>query len=78
MKTNHENMAGIIHCIIWFIWACCALGAAVARVRPLEMRCYSHIAIKTMATIQIGPFSRRSRSTKLVESGIAPCTTSIS
>jgi hypothetical protein len=75
MSTNHEKMAGIIHCIIWFICACCALAVTVDRVRPLEMRCCSHIAAKTNATSQIGPFSRRSRKKKFVESGIADCTT---
>ena len=44
--TNHENMAGIIHCIIVFIWRCCSVVAAVF----VEMRCCIHIEAKTMAT----------------------------
>ena len=46
--TNHANMAGIIHCIIVFICACWLV--LVAAVRLLEMRCWSHMPAKTMAT----------------------------
>ncbi len=45
--TNHENIAGIIHCIIWFIWRCCSVLDAV---RLVEMRCCSHMAANTIAT----------------------------
>lgn len=44
--TNHENIAGIIHCIIWFIWRCWSLDVACG-LRPTEMRCCSHIETKT-------------------------------
>ncbi len=46
--TNHANMAGIIHCIMVFIWRCCSLLPVLARL--LEMRCWSHMATNTIAT----------------------------
>ena len=49
ITTNHENIAGIIHCIIEFICRCWSLLAA-APVRDVEMRCCSHIEAKTIAT----------------------------
>ena len=47
--TNHANIAGIIHCIIVFICACCSL-VAVAAFRLVEMRCCSHMEANTMPT----------------------------
>lgn len=45
--TNHENIAGIIHCIIAFIWRCCS---PMVVVRLVEMRCCSHMEANTIAT----------------------------
>jgi hypothetical protein len=47
--TNHENIAGIIHCIMVFIWRCCSL-LVVAAVRLVEMRCCSHMEQNTRTT----------------------------
>lgn len=42
-KTIQPNTAGIIQSIIWFICCCCEFADAVVAVRPMEMRCCSHI-----------------------------------
>ena len=44
-STNHENRAGMVHCIIVFICCCCSLFAV--DVREEEMRCCSHMDTKT-------------------------------
>ena len=68
-STNQANITGIIHCIIWFICAC--WEPEEDDVRLLEMRCWSHMPAKTMATSTKLPFCARSRKRKSVLSGIA-------
>ena len=67
--TNHANMAGIIHCIIWFIWACCVPAAVWLLLA--EIRCCSHIETKTSPTRKKLPVSPRSIHRNFVLSGIA-------
>ena len=68
-RTNQAKIAGIIHCIIWFICACCP--DEVAAFRDDEMRCCNHIEQNTITVRPRFPFAERSRKRKLVLSGTA-------
>lgn len=70
MITNHENMAGMNHCIIWFIWRCCSDWVACV-VRLLEMRCWSHMEQKTNTSNRMLPFDPRSIQRNVRLSGTA-------
>ncbi len=75
-STNHENMMGMNHCIIWFI--CFVCGDAAEAERELEMRCWSHMDANTMATrgrLAL-PVAAMSMTRKLVLRGTASCTMS--
>jgi len=68
---KYPKKIGKNHCIIWFICACWALAAVVAPTRPLEMRCWSHMAANTAMPSGAVPFSARSIPKKSVLSGTA-------
>lgn len=70
MITNHENMAGRNHCIIWFICRCCSdCVACVARL--LEMRCWSHMEANTSTSRMMSPLLPRSSHRNVRLSGTA-------
>lgn len=69
-RTNHANMAGSIHCIIWFICFCWSVWVAV--FRPVEIRCWSHMEAKTTTVRKIPPLFCRSIHRNLVLRGVAP------
>ena len=56
-KTIHANTTGIIQSIIWFICACCAFCVAAAAVRPIEMRCCSHMAAPVSTSSRMLPLA---------------------
>lgn len=70
-RTNQENTAGIIHCIIIAVWRCCSLDCvAIVALRDDEIRCWSHIAANTPTSSGMPPFAPRSIHRNPRDSGI--------
>ena len=67
--TNQAKSAGIIHCIIWLICACCVPGAAWLRLA--DIRCCNHMDTKTSPTRKKFPLSPRSIHRNFVLKGMA-------
>lgn len=68
-STNQAKIAGIIHCIIWFICACCDEDDDA--FRAVEIRCCSHIEQNTTTVRKMFPLAERSRNRNSVLSGTA-------